>query len=106
MLSSASGIARRLDHGWVGTEHFLLALLAEPSVATEALADVGVAYDRVLDALRGPTGLLGPDVQHYSPERGLSPSPRAYKICARGGIRARVGPPLARARALATGDGL
>lgn len=83
MLSSASGIARRLDHGWVGTEHFLLALLAEPSVATEALTDVGVTYDRVLDALRGPTGLLGPDVQHYSPERGLSPSPRAYKICAR-----------------------
>jgi ATP-dependent Clp protease ATP-binding subunit ClpA len=85
MLSSASGIARRLDHGWVGTEHFLLALLAEPSVATEALADVGVTYDRVLDALRGPTGLLGPDVQHYSPERGLSPSPAAYKLEGRAG---------------------
>jgi ATP-dependent Clp protease ATP-binding subunit ClpA len=80
MLGRASDIARRLDHGWVGTEHFLLALLAKPSVAAEALADVGVTYDRVVDALQGPTGLLWPNFQHYSPERGLSPNPAAYKL--------------------------
>jgi hypothetical protein len=80
MLGSASDVARRLDHGWVGTEHFLLALLTEPSLAAEALADVDVTSDRVVDALQGPTGLLGPNVQHYSPERGLSPNPAAYKL--------------------------
>ncbi len=80
MFGSASSIARRLDHGWVGTEHFLLALLVEPSVAAEALADVGVTYARVVDVLQDPTGLLGPNVPHYSPERGLSPNPAAYKL--------------------------
>jgi ATP-dependent Clp protease ATP-binding subunit ClpA len=83
MLDAAFEQARRLDHGWTGTEHLLLALLTKPSVATEALADAGVTHARVLDTLQGPDGLLGPDVQRYSAERGLAPSPRTYKVCAR-----------------------
>jgi hypothetical protein len=83
MLGAAFEQARRLDHGWTGVEHLLLALLARPSVATEALADVGVTYPRVLETLQGPDGLLGPDVQRYSAERGLVASPRADKVCAR-----------------------
>jgi ATP-dependent Clp protease ATP-binding subunit ClpA len=80
MLGGGSEQARRLDHGWVGTEHLLLALLAEPSVAAEALADVSVTYERVVEALQGPAGLLGPNVQRYTAERGLSPNPAAYKL--------------------------
>jgi hypothetical protein len=38
--------AKRLDHGWVGTEHFLLALTARPSLAQEALAQLGLTYER------------------------------------------------------------
>ena len=45
--------ARWLEHGWVGPEHFLLALLAESSVASEALAELGVTYDEYVEHLRG-----------------------------------------------------
>jgi hypothetical protein len=39
-------IRGRSNHGWVGPDHYLLALLAEPSPATEALAEPGVTDDR------------------------------------------------------------
>lgn len=107
MLGAAFDQARRLDHGWTGTEHLLLARLAQPSVATEALADAGVTYPRVLEALQGPDGLLGPDVQRYSPERGPDGEPQGAQGLRPGRwARARMGPPFAFARALGVGDRL
>jgi hypothetical protein len=83
MLGSAADQARRLNHGWVGTEHYLLALLAEPSVATEALAELGVTYDRLDDQLRSQQEEPGWAPPRYEPAKGLSPNPAAYKLEAR-----------------------
>jgi len=82
MLGRAADQARRLDHGWVGLEHHLLALLAEPSPATEALAELGVTYDRLAERLRSRTG--DPDWPPPSYDgKGLSPSAATYKLEAR-----------------------
>lgn len=57
--------ARRLNHGYIGTEHLLLGLLSEPeSVAAKALADLGITLDdarsRVLELVpperKAPSG--------------------------------------------------
>jgi len=82
MLGRASDQARRLNHGWVGPEHYLLALLAEPSTATEALAELGVTYNRLAEELRNQTGDPDWPPPRYD-ENGLSPSPAAYKLDAR-----------------------
>jgi Clp amino terminal domain, pathogenicity island component len=82
VLGRASDQARRLNHGWVGPEHYLLALLAEPSAATEALAELGVTYDRFDDYLRTWLRDLESPPPSYD-ENGLSPSPAAYKLEAR-----------------------
>jgi ATP-dependent Clp protease ATP-binding subunit ClpA len=52
MLKQAFEEAARLDHDALGPEHFLLALLASPSAAAEALAELGVTYHRLADRLR------------------------------------------------------
>lgn len=46
LVAAAAAEARRLDHGFIGTEHLLLALLAsgDPSLAA-ALAEAGIAPD-------------------------------------------------------------
>jgi Clp amino terminal domain, pathogenicity island component len=77
--------ARWLDHGWVGPEHFLLALLTEASVATEALAEVGVTYDGFIERMRNQQG--DPPVPRYDPEKGLTgPNPAGHQLmgCAKG----------------------
>jgi ATP-dependent Clp protease ATP-binding subunit ClpA len=82
MLDRAAEQARRLNHGWVGPEHYLLALLAEPSTATEALAELGVTYERLDDYLRNQ----GEDPDWPPPRydgKGLSPNPRTYRLEAR-----------------------
>ena len=83
MLGRAADQARRLDHGWVGPEHYLLALLAEPSVATEALAELGVTYDRLDDHLRNQEEAPEWAPPRYEPAKGLSPNPAAYQLQAR-----------------------
>jgi Clp amino terminal domain, pathogenicity island component len=48
-LERAAVEARELDHGYVGTEHALLALAgAEQGVAAQVLADLGVTRERML----------------------------------------------------------
>lgn len=64
--------ARGLDHGWVGPEHFLLALLAKPSVATDVLEGLGMTYDGLAEHLR--TRRRDPDwpEPRYDAEKGLA----------------------------------
>jgi Clp amino terminal domain, pathogenicity island component len=83
VLGRAADQARRLDHGWVGPEHYLLALLAEPSVATEALAELGVTYERLDDLLRNQEEEPEWAPPRYEQAKGLSPNPAAYKLQAR-----------------------
>jgi len=77
--------AQRLDHGWIGTEHVLLALFDEPSPATEALEELGVTRDVVEEAARA-MGRIEPRPSRYDPAKGLSPNPAWYKLtgCAKG----------------------
>ena len=47
VLRSAAGIARLLGHGYVGSEHLLLALLAQTDgTPARALASVGLDLSR------------------------------------------------------------
>ncbi len=46
-MQRAFSEASQLEHGWVGPEHILLALLAEPNVASEVLGDLGVTHERL-----------------------------------------------------------
>jgi ATP-dependent Clp protease ATP-binding subunit ClpA len=77
--------ARRLDHGWVGIEHVLLALFAEPSPATEALQELGVTRDLAEEHAR-TVGRAEPPGPAYDPAKGLSPNPAWYMVtgCATG----------------------
>lgn len=55
-VRAAAEQARLLDHGWIGPEHFLLAVLAEPGVASETLEGFGVTYDLLRERLRSRGG--------------------------------------------------
>ena len=81
----AADEARRLEHGWIGPEHVLLALFAEPSVAVEALEEVGVTREQVEEKARA-MGRSDPPPSRYEPGQGLSPNPAWYKLtgCAKG----------------------
>lgn len=85
-IAAAAAEARGLDHGWIGPEHYLLAMLGQPSVAAEVLTGLGVTGDRLRERLA-----LRPDdpdswewpPPRYSAGKGLSPSAAAYKLDAR-----------------------
>jgi ATP-dependent Clp protease ATP-binding subunit ClpA len=81
----AADEARRLEHSWIGPEHVLLCLFAEPSLATEALEELGVTRERVEEAARA-MGRAEPRPPAYDPAKGLSPNPAWYglKGCAKG----------------------
>jgi ATP-dependent Clp protease ATP-binding subunit ClpA len=44
--------AKRLGDGWIGADHFFLALWAEPSVARDVLEELGVTYDAMSELVR------------------------------------------------------
>jgi ATP-dependent Clp protease ATP-binding subunit ClpA len=70
--------AQRLDHGWVGPEHFLLALLAEPNIASEVLAGLGLTYERFRERLT--TLKPDPDVPSPKARRGMTVNPAAHEL--------------------------
>jgi hypothetical protein len=81
----AGDVAQRLDQGWIGPEHVLLALFDEPGPATEALEELGVTRELVEETVRGYSR-SDPPPPAYDPEEGLSPNPAWYKLtgCAAG----------------------
>ena len=72
----AQGAARRLRHGYIGTEHVLLGLLAEgDGLAARALSELGVTEESVESAV---VALLG---EGHEEVRGHIPfSPRSKKV--------------------------
>jgi hypothetical protein len=86
MIAAAARQARGLNHGWIGPEHYLLALFDQRSVATEVLDDLGVTDDRLRERLAlPPEGRDGGDElpPSYEPGKGLIPNPAAIKVDAR-----------------------
>jgi hypothetical protein len=75
--SDAFTEAQKLGSGYVGPEHLLLALLATPNVAADALADVGITYKRVVEQQRSVRP--DPDLPVRKP-KGLSPNPAAVQL--------------------------
>jgi hypothetical protein len=78
MVERAFGQARQLDHGWVGPEHFLLALLATPNAASDALAELGVTYARFREHL----GALvqDPDLPPLKAREGMGINPAGHEV--------------------------
>jgi len=68
--------ARQLDHGWVGPEHFLLAVLAEPSVASEALGELGVTYELLRERLHS----RGDDPDLPAARNGIALNPASHRL--------------------------
>jgi ATP-dependent Clp protease ATP-binding subunit ClpC len=68
--------ARRLDHGYIGTEHLLLGLLRqEDGIAARALVSLGIALEPVRSRVAGLVG------RGESRETGQIPfTPRAKKV--------------------------
>jgi ATP-dependent Clp protease ATP-binding subunit ClpC len=63
VLTLAQEEARRLNHGYLGTEHVLLGLLREPDgAAARLLADLGVGLDNVRARVEAIVGMGAADL--------------------------------------------
>jgi len=79
VLSKAPEEARRLGQDWVGPEHYLLALLAEPSIATEALAALHVTHERIAEQLSRLRTVNGRRIR-YIESKGITTNPAAHAV--------------------------
>lgn len=77
---SAFEQARLLGHGWVGPEHFLLAVLSTASAASEALAAAGVTYEQVRDHVRSVRHEPDAGPPAGGGRRGVTPNPAAHQL--------------------------
>jgi ATP-dependent Clp protease ATP-binding subunit ClpC len=63
VIESARQIAKLMKHNWIGTEHLLLALIKEESIAARALKGFNVDFNRtkreVLTLIEGSSGAAG-----------------------------------------------
>jgi ATP-dependent Clp protease ATP-binding subunit ClpA len=77
-IEGAFAQSQQLNQGWVGTEHILLALLAEPNAASEVLGGLGVTHER----LKAHITTLKPDPDDPVPKAGTVPgmTPAAYGL--------------------------
>lgn len=85
LLGQAFGEAHRLEHSFVGEEHFLLALVhpSRSSAAAAALRACGVTYEAVSDELARRIRGSDPPPEPYDPEAGISLSFAAGQLLAR-----------------------
>jgi ATP-dependent Clp protease ATP-binding subunit ClpA len=79
VLSKAAQEARRLRQNWLGPEHYLLALLAEPSIATEVLAALNVTHERLAAQLSGLKTVNGRRIR-YVESKGIMTNPAAHAV--------------------------
>jgi ATP-dependent Clp protease ATP-binding subunit ClpA len=79
VLNKAAQEAQHLRRNWLGPEHYLLAVLAEPSIATEAMAALGVTHERVADQLARVKTVNGRRIR-YLESKGTTTNPRAHDV--------------------------
>jgi ATP-dependent Clp protease ATP-binding subunit ClpA len=75
--------ATQLGHSWVGDEHFLLALLATRSVASEVLEELGVTRGRITTSLERRAEYQAQFPEAERADAGISPTPAAYGLMGR-----------------------
>jgi ATP-dependent Clp protease ATP-binding subunit ClpA len=68
VLELSMEVARNLGHGYVATEHLLLAVLSRPGELTKLMEGAGVTFDSFGSAIRE----LGPSEKESSMELGMS----------------------------------
>jgi Clp amino terminal domain, pathogenicity island component len=83
MLARPGREAARLDHSYIGSDHYLLALLATPSIASETLEELGITYERVVESVRGRETHIAARSDEEPQRRELSPTPDAYGLMGR-----------------------
>ena len=79
MIAKAAEEARHLRQNWLGPEHLLLAVLAEPSIATEIMADLGVTHDGLAAQFGGMKTVNGRRIR-YIESKGVQVNPAAHKV--------------------------
>jgi ATP-dependent Clp protease ATP-binding subunit ClpA len=79
VISKAANEARGLRQNWLGPCHYLLAVLAEPSTATEAMAELGVTHDRFAQAL-GRLNIVNGRRVRFSKSKGTTTNPAAHDV--------------------------
>jgi ATP-dependent Clp protease ATP-binding subunit ClpA len=79
VISRAAAEARRLRQNWLGPCHYLLAVVAEPSIATEVLAELGVTHDRLAQAFGAMNTVNGRRIR-YIKSKGTTTNPAAHDV--------------------------
>jgi ATP-dependent Clp protease ATP-binding subunit ClpA len=79
VLGKAAKEARQMRQNWLAAEHYLLAVLAEPGVATEVMADLGVTHEGVAGQLDRMNTFNGRRIR-YLESKGISTNPRAHDV--------------------------
>ena len=81
MLNKAGEEAKRLRQNHIGPEHYLLALIAEPSVATEVMRELGVTHER-LAARLGELKTVNGRRPRYRASGWTTVNPAAHEVAA------------------------
>lgn len=71
--------ARALRQNWLGPEHYLLAVLAEPSLATDVMVGLGATHDAVASRLARLKTVNGRQIR-YLESKGIRSNPRAHDV--------------------------
>jgi ATP-dependent Clp protease ATP-binding subunit ClpA len=79
VISKATDEARGLRQNWLGPCHYLLAVLAEPSTATEAMGELGVTHDRLAQGVAAMSIVNGRRTP-YIKSKGTTLNPAAYAV--------------------------
>jgi hypothetical protein len=79
VISKAAVEARELRHHWLGGCHYLLAVLAEPSTATQAMAELGATHARLAREFGAINTSNGRRIRYFA-SKGVSTNPTAHDV--------------------------
>ena len=79
MLSKAAAEAQRLRQNWMGLEHYLLAVLAQPGIASDVMAELGVTHARLAAQLELIGTVNGRRIR-YVESKGIKSNPASHDV--------------------------
>jgi len=80
VLREAAEEARSLRQNWLGPEHYLLALLKEPSTASDVMAELGVSHDRLEQHIRAMKNTVNGRKIRYVESKWVTTNPSAHDV--------------------------